>query len=116
MLAINDSVQRVFGLFGEAHLGFPDPTIAPVSAIRLLESNRTRCELNGCPRRDPRQNIASLDALRKGEELDGKIESGPPAEALVVWERFGSLGGSSQGPFMGRAIKGGEGSFMRGNR
>ena len=64
---------------------------------------------------DPRQNIASLDALRKGEEYSGKIEDGPPAKALVVWERFGSVGGSSQGPFMGRAIERGRGTFMRGN-
>ena len=48
MFAINDRVQRVFGLSGKANLGVPDSTIATVGAIRLLESNRTRCELSGC--------------------------------------------------------------------
>src|SRR5271154_854435 len=60
---------------------------------------------NGCPRRDPRQNSACFNSLREGKQFDEKIAVGPPAKALFVRERFGSVDGSSQGPFVGRAIE-----------
>jgi hypothetical protein len=40
---------------------------------------------NGCPRRDPRQNLAGVDAVRKGKDFDEKIEDGSPSETFVVW-------------------------------
>jgi hypothetical protein len=42
-------------------------------------------ERNGCPRRDPRQNIAGLYAFRKGEEFGRKSESDTVAKTLVDW-------------------------------
>jgi hypothetical protein len=71
--------------------------------------------LNGCPRRDERQNIAGLDALRKGEEFNEEAEDSLFAEMLVIWGRPGSLGCCPQNTDMGSTIKGEKGVFVRGN-
>jgi len=60
---------------------------------------------NGCPRRDPRQNSAGINALRKGENFDEKIAGDPPSKTRVVWEPLRSLGSSSQGSVLGRTIE-----------
>jgi hypothetical protein len=70
---------------------------------------------NGCPRRDPRQNFAGFDALRKREEFHEKSAGGPYAETHGRWERHRSLVGGSQGPLLGCATERGQGSFVRGN-
>jgi hypothetical protein len=35
---------------------------------------------------DPRQNFAGVDALRKGEGFDERIEDVTGSETLIVWE------------------------------
>ena len=70
---------------------------------------------NGCPRRDPRQNFAGLDAVREGEEFDQKNEEGNPGGTPVIWDPFRSLVGGSQGPLVGRTAKRWEGALVLGS-
>jgi len=70
---------------------------------------------NGCPRRDPRQNFAGLDTLRKRKGFDEKSAVAPKAEATAVREPLGPLGRVFPGSFLGQAVEGGEGSIVYGN-
>jgi hypothetical protein len=61
--------------------------------------------VNGCPRRDPRQNSAGLYAVREGQEFNEEIEESSPSKTLLVWEPLQSLGSSYQSSFLGQTIE-----------
>jgi hypothetical protein len=75
----------------------------------------TRGPLNGCPRRDPRQNSAGHNVLRQREESGQESDRGNAVETPVNWDRIGPLVGGSQGSLVARTIKRGERSLMCGN-
>jgi hypothetical protein len=67
--------------------------------------------LNGCPRKDPRQNFAGLDAIRERDKRDEKIEDFSTSETPVNWEFIGALVDGSKGLLMGHPTQRREGSF-----
>jgi hypothetical protein len=58
----------------------PANIMFPISGLlRPHRSYVTPC-LNGCPRRDPRQNFANVDALRKESEFEEEFDDRPAAK------------------------------------